>query len=54
MDAIDLNAVGLLVGHEECRLQQDLPNQLPEGALVHYGHQKPQTIFLGLGWRMSS
>ena len=36
MDAIDLNAGWLLVGHEDCRLQLNLPDQLPEGALVHY------------------
>ena len=40
MDAIDLNTVWLLVGHGGCRLQWDLPDQLPEGALVHYGHRE--------------
>jgi hypothetical protein len=47
MDAIDLNAVWLLVGHEGCRLELNLPDQLPEGALVHYGYQKPQMICPG-------
>ena len=42
MDAIDLNTVWLLVGHEGCRLQLYLPNQLPERALVHYEYREPQ------------
>ena len=42
MDAIDLNAMWLLVGHEGCRLQLYLPNQLPERALVHYEYREPQ------------
>ena len=46
MDAIDLNA-GWLVGHEGCRLELNLPDQLPKDALVHCGYQKPQMIFSG-------
>jgi hypothetical protein len=47
MDAIDLNAVWLLVGHEGCRLELNLPDQLPKGALVHCGYQNPHMICPG-------
>lgn len=47
MDAIDSNAVWLLVGHKGCRLELNLPDQLPEAALVHYGYREPQMICPG-------